>query len=237
VATILLVEDNEAIAEAVVSYLELADHTVVSFPGSEGVVAAVRNERPDLAVLDVMLPGESGFALARMIRDARACPFVFLTARESEGDRILGFELGAEDYVVKPFSPRELVLRIEAILRRVSGGLEPPSAEGREFSANGDLSFFSEERTLIASPSRHELVVDDTEVKLTASEWRILIYLVRRPGVLVSREQLLTEGLDYLHDGSERTVDTHVKNIRAKLTGSWIETVRGFGYRFLGEER
>ncbi len=227
VAKLFLVEDNEAISEAVVGYLELAEHSVRSFLSSAGVLDAVRDESPDLVILDVMLPGESGFALAKRIRKLRDTSFIFLTARESESDRILGFELGAEDYVVKPFSPRELVLRVEAILRR--------TADTASSGTSGQVILSSAEHLLKLHEDHHQVLLDDEQIDLTASEWRILSYLARRPGLLVSREQLLTEGLDYLHDGSERTVDTHIKNIRSKIAGEWIETVRGFGYRCCAE--
>jgi two-component system phosphate regulon response regulator PhoB len=225
VATIFLVEDNEAISEAVAGYLELAEHSVRLFDSGAGVVEAVQRDEPDLIILDVMLPGENGFAIAKRVRKVRATPFLFLTARESESDRILGFELGAEDYVVKPFSPRELVLRVEAILRRLSISAE---SEGDQTNA---VTLTDGTRTLELREEHHKVLLDGTSIELTASEWRILSYLAHRPKILISREQLLTEGLDYLHDGSERTVDTHIKNIRAKLGSQWIETVRGFGYR------
>ncbi len=232
VATIFVVEDNDGIREAVTGYLELADHTVREFAGSEGVLDAVVQEHPDLLILDIMLPGESGFALAKQLRSQFGTPFLFLSAREAESDRIFGFELGADDYVVKPFSPRELVLRVEAILRRSGGG-------ARHAVAGEDrLRLTLSESTLTIARTAHAALMDDRELELTASEWRILLYLAGRPGSVVSREQLLTECLDYLHDGSERTVDTHVKNLRAKLgSPEWIETVRGFGYRFAGGPR
>lgn len=226
-ATLFLVEDNEAISEAVVGYLELAEHTVSAFSSGDGVVEAVGREQPDLIILDVMLPGENGFALAKRIRKISETAFLFLTARESESDRILGFELGAEDYVVKPFSPRELVLRVEAILRRLASA-EPSRLPEMVRLRSGDS-------TLQLLEDHHRVLVDGVHIDLTASEWRILAYLAHRPGILISREQLLTEGLDYLHDGSERTVDTHIKNIRAKVPGQWIDTVRGFGYRCSAE--
>ena len=227
-ATLFLVEDNEAISEAVVGYLELAEHTVSAFSSGDGVVEAVGREQPDLIILDVMLPGENGFALAKRIRKISESAFLFLTARESESDRILGFELGAEDYVVKPFSPRELVLRVEAILRRLAS-VEPAGSPPEM------VRLRSGDSTLQLLEDHHRVLVDGVQVDLTASEWRILAYLAHRPGMLISREQLLTEGLDYLHDGSERTVDTHIKNIRAKVPGQWIDTVRGFGYRCSAE--
>ena len=224
-ATIFLVEDNEAISEAVAGYLELAEHSVRLFYSGTGVVEAVQREVPDLIILDVMLPGENGFAIAKRIRKLRDTAFLFLTARESESDRILGFELGAEDYVVKPFSPRELVLRIEAILRRLLIPLDTGSTH------SNDVTLSDGRQTLELREEHHQALLDGHQIDLTASEWRILSYLAHRPEILISREQLLTEGLDYLHDGSERTVDTHIKNIRAKLGSQWITTIRGFGYR------
>lgn len=205
-------------------YLELADHQVREFETADGVEASLEREPADLLVLDIMLPGQSGFALAKRLRSRFSTPFLFLSAREAESDRIFGFELGADDYVVKPFSPRELVLRIDAILRRGAGGHQ-----------HADLVLQLGDNRLEIAGHAHAASINSDQLELTASEWRILLYLAGRPQIVVSREQILTECLDYLHDGSERTVDTHVKNLRAKLGNpDWIETVRGFGYRFAG---
>ncbi|MFP4115543.1 MAG: winged helix-turn-helix domain-containing protein, partial [Spirochaetales bacterium] len=195
------------------------------FGSGAGVLERTRVERPDIAVLDIMLPGESGFSLAKRLREQSEVPIIFLTAREAESDRILGFELGADDYVVKPFSPRELVLRVEAVLRRAG---EERTPRARSVSFRGHRIVLDEER--------HAARVDARDLDLTAGEWRILALLVSRPGHLVTREQILREGLDYFHDGSERTVDTHIKNLRAKLgEADVIRTVRGFGYRLEGD--
>jgi DNA-binding response OmpR family regulator len=226
-AVIILVEDNETLREAVSSYLQLDDHEVLEFGRIQGVLEAVRLRRPDCIVLDVMLPDGNGFQLARKIKELRDIPIVFLTAKSSESDRITGFELGADDYVVKPFSPRELTLRVKALLRR-SGGAERPAAPGR---------WLLGEQRLEMDPEAHTVKAGAAGVSLTAAEWKILEYLIRHAGQVVDRDRLLGAGLDYLAEGSERTIDTHVKNIRAKLGApGWIETVRGFGYRFAGRE-
>ncbi len=227
---ICLVEDNAAIRETVKSYLELAGFEVAEFSGASGVTEFLAFKRPRLFILDVMLPDGNGFSLAKRIREIQPdAAFLFLTAREAESDRVTGFELGAEDYVVKPFSPRELVLRVQAILRRIEGQDRQAPAEGRRrWSAEG--------HRLDLDPLAHEAYHDGRPLKLTAVEWKILSYLAERPGRVVSKERILGECLDYSHDGSERTVITHLKNLRAKLgTDSWIETVRGFGYKFSGK--
>jgi len=226
-ARIFVVEDNESLREAVSSYLGLNDHEVVEFRRAEGLLEAVRTRPPALVVLDVMLPDADGFRLARRIRDASDIPIIFLTARTSESDRTTGLEIGADDYVVKPFSPRELVLRVEAVLRRTAKGAPASGGSGR---------WRLGEDALTLDPASHQAAVNQRPLKLTPAEWRILEYLAAHPGTVVDRGRLLGESLGYLiAEGSERTVDTHVKNLRAKLgSGEWIETVRGFGYRFTG---
>lgn len=226
---IYLVEDNDGIRETVRSYLELAGFSVTEFSGITGVLESLEFKKPDLCILDVMLPDGNGFALARDIRKTHAdVAFVFLTARESESDRITGLELGAEDYIVKPFSPRELVLRVQNILKRVArapSGSDSPAAKCWECGGH----------QLCIDPASHDVVVDGLSVRLTAVEWNILSYLSANAGILVTRERILGECLDYAHDGSERTVNTHLKNLRAKLgDAEWIETVRAFGYKFVG---
>jgi len=224
-ARIFLVEDNESIREAVAGYLRLEEHEVVEFGGVADVLEVMRHTPPDLAILDVMLPDGSGFALAKKIRAESPVPLVFLTAREAESDRITGFELGADDYVVKPFSPKELVLRVQALLRR-AGSAAPRGADGCwERGAS----------RLCLDAAGHRATVDGAPLELTAAEWKILERLALNAGVVVSRERLLGESLGYAYEGSERTIDTHVKNLRAKLGDpGWVETVRGFGYRFGG---
>ncbi|AEJ62449.1 two component transcriptional regulator, winged helix family [Spirochaeta thermophila DSM 6578] len=223
---VYLVEDNAAIREAVSLYLRVEGVEVVEFDGVRGVVESMRLQRPDVCIIDVMLPDGDGFSLARRIRERDGkVGIVFLTAREAESDRILGFEVGADDYVVKPFSPRELVLRVKALMRRMGEGGERGEAgevewEGRRLRVDGELPM---------------AVVEGREVRLTPAEWRILRLLASSPGRVFTREQILGEALDYLYEGSARTVDTHIKNLRAKLgISDWIETVRGIGYRMMG---
>jgi DNA-binding response OmpR family regulator len=228
---IYLVEDNDGIRETVRAYLELAGFSVEEFPRAAGVIEALSFRRPDLCILDVMLPDGNGFSLAKKIRET--CPdvaFIFLTARESESDRITGLELGAEDYIVKPFSPRELVLRVQNIVRRVAVSREP----GKKSTIK---RWYSLDHVLEIDDVSHNVSLDGVSVHLTAVEWNILSYLSGNAGVLVSRDRILGECLDYAHDGSDRAVNTHLKNLRAKLgDASWIETVRGFGYKFVGKD-
>lgn len=225
-ARIYLVEDNESIREAVAGYLKLEDHDVIEFGGVAGVLEAMRHRPPDLAILDVMLPDGSGFALAKKIRAESRVSLVFLTAREAESDRITGFELGADDYVAKPFSPKELVLRVRALLRRSGAAEDAKGADGCWERGGAKLCL---------DGAGHRALLGGVELVLTAAEWKILEHLARNAGIVVSRERLLGESLGYAYEGSERTIDTHVKNLRAKLGDpGWVETVRGYGYRFAG---
>lgn len=232
---IFLVEDNPGIRETVTAYLELAGHGVREFEGTQGVLEAMAFQMPGLVVLDVNLPDGNGFALARRIRQHHPqVPFLFLTAREAESDRITGLELGAEDYVIKPFSPRELSLRVQAILRRTAG--DPGGGLSTAVPGVPQPVWTLEGHRLEIDPQAHEVCLDSSEVKLTATEWSILRLLSAQAGQVVSRERILGECLDYLHDGSDRTVNTHIKNLRAKLGAvEWIQTIRGFGYKFVGQ--
>jgi len=223
--TILVVDDEKDIVELMRYNLVQAGFRVVSASDGQQALDVARRERPDLVVLDLMLPTLPGTEVARLLRQeekTRAIPIVMLTARGSEVDRIVGFELGADDYVVKPFSPRELVLRVQAILRR-------------------DARDESEEKIifdpLVIDLAAHVVRLKGREVGLTATEFKLLHRLARRPGRAFSRDQLLSDVWGYSGDLETRTVDTHMKRLRAKLgiVGSWIETVRGHGYRFRPE--
>lgn len=225
-ATIYVVEDNDSIREAVTGYLQLADYTVESFADLAGTKEAMEEGKPDLILLDVMLPDGDGFIFAKELRQKSQVPIVFMSARESESDRITGFEIGADDYIVKPFSPKELVLRVAAVLKRVQG--TTTHAAVQSWSLDG--------RVLVTDEDSHKASLDGEPLKLTAAEWKILLYLSSNGGAVVTREQILDRCLEYSFEGYDRTVDTHIKNLRAKLgKPGWIETIRGYGYRFAGE--
>jgi len=223
-ARIVLLEDDEAIREAVAGYLRREDHEIEAFDDGIAVSDACRESLPDLCILDVGVPGRDGFTVAAEVRARSPVPIIFLTSRDDEESRVSGFELGADDYVVKPFSPRELVLRVNAVLRRVS----PRTSQVDGTWAQGD-------HLLRIEGERHEVVLDDRRVDLTATEWRILEMLVRaHPGV-VERRTVVETVLGYGESVQTRAIDTHMKNLRAKLgSADWIETVRSVGYRFGG---
>ena len=225
-AQILILEDNDSIREAVTGYLELEDHEVHQSSKIEGTLEMVRKTEPDLLILDVMLPDGNGFNLAKKIKKEKDYPVIFLTARDQESDRITGFELGADDYVVKPFSPKELVLRVNALLRRVSSKTEE---NGKKW-IHGNY-------TIEIDKEKHLITENGKNLNLTTAEWKIIEYLSENAGMVLSREKILARCLEYFYEGSERTVDTHIKNIRRKLEDpDFITTVRGFGYRFEGKE-
>lgn len=223
---ILVVEDEPDLAELVALNLRGAGHEVtVSLTGSNAL-AEIQRSQPDLLVLDVMLPDISGIEVCRRLRRSPQTvrlPVIMLTARSDEVDRVVGFEVGADDYVPKPFSPRELVLRVEAILRRTGAAGE---TEGPQAIALGNL--------VIDVPA-HRVEVDGQEVLLTALEFRLLLDLASRAGRVQSRDALLERVWGYSPNVETRTVDTHVKRLREKLGAGakHIETVRGVGYRAL----
>jgi two-component system phosphate regulon response regulator PhoB len=223
---ILVVEDEADLAELVAFNLRQAGYTTQTAADGAEAMAAVDRQVPDLIVLDLMLPDISGMEVCRRIRsgaESSHVPVIMLTARGEEVDRVLGFEVGADDYVTKPFSPRELVLRVAAVLRR-SGGPEPkPQEEGEDIHI-GEM--------LIDVP-RHEVKVSGEPVTLTALEFKLLLDLASRRGRVQSRDALLDRVWGYTPGIETRTVDTHVKRLREKLGAAshYIETVRGVGYR------
>ena len=224
-----MVEDERDIAALVAYHLMKEGYRVRTAEGGTEALEAAAAERPDLLILDLMLPGFSGYEVLQEMRRRPATsdvPVVVLTARRDEADRVKGLELGADDYVTKPFSPRELVLRVAAVLRRA----QSPAVAGGG-------------RTLRAGPITVDLdalhvLVDDDEVELTPTEYRLLVSLIERRGRVQSRQQLLETAWDIHARIETRTVDMHVQRLRAKLGahGHLIETMRGFGYRFRGRE-
>jgi two-component system phosphate regulon response regulator PhoB len=220
---VLIVDDEPDLLELVRFQLEQAGFEVETAPDGRVGLEAIRRRRPALVVLDWMLPDLPGTEVCRQLRadpELRDLPVLLLTAKAEEIDRVVGFEIGADDYVTKPFSPRELVLRVQAILRRAAG----------ERSNGGVL----ERGLLRLDAERHRCAVEGRELELTAKEFGLLETLMSRPGRVLSRQQLLDEVWGSDISVTERTIDTHLKRLREKLgaAGDQIETVRGVGYRF-----
>jgi DNA-binding response OmpR family regulator len=216
--TILVVDDEPNIADLVELYLRRDGYRVVKAASGEEVAGAVTSHRPRLVVLDVGLPDIDGLEVCRRLRQTSSIPVIFLTARDTEIDRVLGLELGADDYVTKPFSPPELVARVKAVLRRTDGATS--SAELVQVG------------TVTIDVGRREVRVGDEPVAFTGKEFDLLKFLAERPGLAMSRQQIL-DGV-WGHDwyGDARTVDVHIAQVRKKLADSVrIDTVRGVGYR------
>jgi len=222
-ATVLLVEDERKLRELVRSYLERAGFTVLSAGSGAEAITLATSAAPDLVILDLGLPDVSGETVAREIRAAGTIPILMLTAKAAEEDRIAGLELGADDYVTKPFSPRELVLRVQAILRRGS----PAAKSGMTSYGAG---------TMIIDEPKHLVTVRGRRAELTPTEWGILVALATVPGRVYSRFELINRVRGYEFEGYERTVDSHVKNLRRKVeedpaSPQIVQTVLGGGYR------
>jgi DNA-binding response OmpR family regulator len=219
--SILVAEDDPKTRQTLVLYLEHAGFAVRAVGDGASALAEAERARPDLALLDRMLPGVDGMELCRRLREDGPLPVIFLTARATEEDRLAGLDLGADDYVVKPFSPRELVARVRAVLRRAPGA-DLPSA-----LAVGDLTL---------DPARRCAVVSGREVVLTAREFRLLTAFARAPGLVLSRQELVKRAFGDEFDGYDRTVDVHIANLRKKLEVDPARPVRlvtvfGAGYR------
>ena len=223
-ATVLVVEDERKLRDFIRSYLERAGFTVLSTGSGAEAITMAADAAPDLVVLDLGLPDVSGETVASELRAMSAVPIVMLTARAAEEDRIRGLELGADDYVTKPFSPRELVLRVQAVLRR--GG--PAAGQSGVTSFGGGA--------LVIDEPRRSATVRGATVQLTPTEWGILVTLATVPGRVYSRFELINKVRGYEFEGYERTVDSHVKNLRRKIEDDpgdprVIVTVLGGGYR------
>lgn len=226
-AHLLIVDDEADLATTLAYNLEGQGYTTAVAATGAAALDLARGRRPDLVLLDVMLPDISGLEVCRRLRqegDLRGVPVLMLTARGEVIDRVLGFEVGADDYMVKPFSVRELLLRVQAILRRSAAPTIGAAAEPRV------LQFGSLTLDVVA----HRVTVDGAEVALTALEFRLLAVLLERRGRVQTRERLLDDVWGITADITTRTVDTHVKRLREKLgeAADYIETLRGVGYRF-----
>lgn len=223
-ATILVVDDERKIRDLVRSYLEREGYAVLVADTGQRALEAVDRARPDLVVLDLMLPDIAGEEVARSVRSHSDVPIIMLTAKAGEDDRVNGLRIGADDYLPKPFSPRELVARVEAVLRRAGG-----------VRTDAPLSF--DEGALVIDRDAREVRLDGEPVDLTRSEFDLLLALASHPGRVFSRYELVTRVQGYDYEGYERTIDAHVKNLRRKLgddpkSPRYVVTVVGVGYKF-----
>ena len=222
--TILVVDDEKKIVDLVRTYLEREGYRVVAAHDGKAALDLARKEKPALIVLDWMLPGLSGVDVCRTLRAESAVPIVMLTARAEESDKLIGLELGADDYITKPFSPRELVARVRAVLRRS----EAAGAQVQESVTVGEVT---------ADLGRHEVRVSGRVVEVTPTEFALLAALIQSPGRVYTRLQLLDKALGDAYEGYERTIDAHIKNLRQKMEPDaakprYVLTVYGVGYKF-----
>ncbi len=221
--TVLVVDDEPEIVKLVQAYLDAAGYRVVTAKDGREALLVARHEKPDLIVLDLSMPEMDGIEFTRRLRQERNTPIIMLTARVEETDRIIGLELGADDYVTKPFSPREIVARVRAVLRRVQ-----PEPETPEVLRSGDL---------VLDRGEHTVALAGSDIDLTPTEFDLLALLMANPGRAFSRLELLERLQGEAYAPYERTVDAHVKNLRAKIEAdpaepSYILTVFGIGYKF-----
>ena len=228
---ILLVDDDPSIVQVLRSYLEQAGYIVLTAYDGDAAMRLIRQERPDLAILDLMLPGRDGWALTRTVRAdpmLGALPIILLTARVEDSDKILGLELGADDYVTKPFNAREVIARVAALLRRQALD-QRPQATPRILCVGG-LRLDLDQRTL---------AVDGRAIELTRTEFSLLEALLDNPGYTLTRDELIERALGYAYEGMGRVLDTHIRNLRRKIEPDpndplYIRTVYGVGYRLVG---
>lgn len=223
---ILVVDDEPKIVRLARDYLEKNGFRVLSASDGQGALSMARREHPDLVILDLMLPGLDGREVCRILRRESDVPIIMLTALSEESDQIVGLEIGADDYISKPFSPRALVARVRAMLRRTQGQVKLPAT----IRAGG----------IEVDIERHTVSLNSRPVHLTPSEFKLLAVLAGRPGQTLTREQLMDDIYGLASAGVDRSIDSHVKNLRRKLDASGqpplIETVYGLGYRFIETE-
>ncbi|MBF0574028.1 MAG: response regulator [Desulfamplus sp.] len=226
---ILIVEDEQKIASLIRDYLEKSNYRVTIIGRGDQAVAQIRKSSPDLILLDIMLPGMDGMAVCREVRKFSNIPIIMITAKVEEIDRLLGLEIGADDYICKPFSPREVVARVKAVLRRAN-------TESVEL---GNINFISGSISLgniEVDQVNHQAKANGKELDLTPSEFRLLQVLIAQPGRVFSRDELLAKVQGYDFEGYDRTIDSHIKNLRKKIAlylpdRDVIVTVYGLGYK------
>jgi two-component system alkaline phosphatase synthesis response regulator PhoP len=224
--TILIIEDENELVRVLRSYLEQSNYVVLAAEKGDVGLALWSQKNPDLVILDLNLPGMDGLDVAREIRRKADTPIIMVTARVEETDRLIGLELGADDYITKPFSPREVVARVRAVLRRAGSTSEKPAVL-RVGSLEIDLT-------------GHEVLREEERIDLTPTEFNLLEIMASQPGRVFTRLQLLEATQGAAYEGYERTIDAHIKNLRAKIEPNakepvYIETVFGVGYRFTKE--
>ncbi|WP_423224616.1 response regulator transcription factor [Candidatus Amarolinea aalborgensis] len=221
---ILIVDDDRKTVDLVRMYLEKDGYRVLAAHDGQQALLMARHKRPDLIILDLMLPTVDGLDVCRILRSESRVPIIMLTAKSTEHDKLVGLDLGADDYVTKPFSPRELLARVRAVLRRLN---ESSAHETDEVRA-GDL---------VVNFVRHEVRLQGKFIRLTPKEFKVLEILIKEPGRVFSRLELLEQAFGFDYDGLERTVDVHVMNLRRKIEPSleepiYVQTVYGIGYKF-----
>ena len=231
---ILVVDDDRSIVKVLTAYLELSGYQVLPAYDGEMALQILRRERPDLVILDVMMPGRDGHEVANLVRADKslaATPIIMLTARVEDTDKIVGLELGADDYITKPFNAREVVARVKSLLRRVRLD-QSPNAAPHILTCGG----------LRLDLDQHTLTVDSAPVDLTRTEFNLLETFLSNPGYTLTRDDLLEKAVGYAYEGLGRALDTHIRNLRRKIepdpdNPSYIQTVYGVGYRLTGDQK
>ena len=230
---ILVVDDDKSIVKVLTSYLEQSGYQVYPAYDGEMAIHALRRERPDLVILDLMMPQRDGWEVTNLVRADKtlaATPIIMLTARVEDTDKIVGLELGADDYITKPFNGREVVARVKSLLRRVRLDHSPNATPHVLVTGNLRLDL-----------DQHTLTVDSVPVELTRTEFSLLEALLSTPGYTLTRDELLEKAVGYAYEGLGRALDTHIRNLRRKIepdpdNPTYIQTVYGVGYRLAGEK-
>ncbi len=229
---ILVVDDDKSIVKVISAYLEQSGYQVLPAYDGEMALHMLRRERPDLVILDLMMPNRDGWEVTQIIRADKtlaATPVIMLTARVEDTDKIVGLELGADDYITKPFNAREVVARVKSMLRRVRLDQSPGAVP--HVLVNGKLKL---------DLDQHTLTVDSVPVELTRTEFKLLESFLSNPGYTLTRDDLLEKALGYAYEGMGRALDTHIRNLRRKIEAdpdnpTYIQTIYGVGYRLVGE--
>jgi len=227
---VLLVDDDEKLRRLLKEYLEGYQFQVLTLGDGEAVLNSIRKESPEIVILDIMLPKKDGLEVLKGIREVSRVPVIMLTAKGEEADRVVGLELGADDYLPKPFSPRELLARIKAVLRRLEPGMKPAGDESERLRV--------EAGNLVLDKARQTLLMEGREVALSSTEYRVLKVLMENPNRVLSRDQIMTlaQGKDFM--AFDRSIDVHISKLRAKLESDSrspkrIKTIWGSGYMFV----